>query len=225
MPRRYRLRIALFLVAVGGTVFLLGATQWTVGAIRRVDAVESERDLWQRPADVLQALDLGDGKVVVDLGSGVGYFALKLAESVGRRGRVLAVDVRRFPLLFLRMRAVLRGRSNLEIVHGEADDPHLPAGGVDAILVANTFHELEDPGAVLSRSREALRSGGRLVVVDPSPGAGEAGSPRRGAHHHESSVSAEARLRQAGFEIVRRDDKFIDAPSHGCWWLIVARRP
>ena len=188
-----------------------------------MSAVEGERDSWQRPADVLQALELRKGAVVADLGSGVGYFALKLAERVGRGGRVLAVDVRRFPLVFLRVRALLRGLRNLEAVHGAPDDPHLPAAGVDAVLVANTFHELEDQERILGRAREALRPAGRLVVVDPGS---ERRAPGENEHHrHESPDSAEARLRQAGFEIVSRDDGFVDASGHGRWWLIVARKP
>jgi ubiquinone/menaquinone biosynthesis C-methylase UbiE len=203
---RYRRRIALFGSVAVVAVTAMGATAWTVTAVERVDAVEAERDSWQRPADVVQALDLSEGSVVVDLGSGVGYFALKLTDGVGRRGRVLAVDVRRFPLLFLRVRALLRGRRNLQCVHGEPGDPHLPAAGVDAVLVANTFHELEDRELILGRARDALRPAGRLVVVDPSPH--EAAPARAGSetHHHESPDSAEAWLRQAGFEIVSRDD-------------------
>jgi SAM-dependent methyltransferase len=225
MQRRYRRRIAAFLFAATGAAGLLGAATWTVGAIRRVDVVESERDQWQRPADVMRALDLGDGTVVADIGSGVGYFALKLAGRVGRQGRVLAVDVRRFPLLFLRIRALVRGRRNLAVVRGEVDDPRLPAGGVDAILVANTFHELEDPDSILDRARQALRPAGRLVVLDPSPGITDGGSPAPEGHHHESPDSAEARLHRAGFEVVSRDDSFVDVPDHGRWWLIVARKP
>jgi SAM-dependent methyltransferase len=222
---RYRRRVALFLSLAVLALTAMGAIAWTVTAVERVNAVEAERDSWQRPADVMRALDLGDGRVVVDLGSGVGYFALKLTDHVGRRGRVLAVDVRRFPLLFLRVRALLRGLRNLETVHGEPDDPHLPAGGVDAVLVANTFHELEDQELILGRTKEALRSAGRLVVVDPSPNdavAAPTGSP---THRHQSPDSAEARLRQTGFEIVSRDDTFVDDSSHGRWWLIVARKP
>jgi predicted methyltransferase len=223
MQQRYRRRIGLFLVAAAGTIGLLSVAQWTIGAIRRVDTVEAERDQWQRPGDVIQALHLGDGRVVVDLGSGVGYFALKLTGQVGRRGRVLAVDVRRFPLLFLRMRAFLSGRRNLSVVRGDVDDPHLPARGVDAVLVANTYHELTHTGLILDRLFEALRPDGRLVVVDPGPDLAEAGSPDRGNHHHQSPDSAEAQLRQAGFEMVGRDDGFIDGPR-GRWWLIVARK-
>ena len=214
------------LVAVCAALALLGAAGWTSEAIRRVGIVEAERDRWQRPADVIDGLDLGEGSIVADLGSGVGYFALKLSDRVGRRGRVLAVDVRRFPLLFLRTRALLSGRRNLETIHGEPDDPHLPAGGSDAVLVANTYHELTHPEAMLRRLFEALRSGGRLVVVDPGPDTLD-GEPAAGpeAHHHESPASAEALLRTVGFEILRRQDAFVEGTDHGRWWLIVARRP
>jgi predicted methyltransferase len=222
---RYRRRIALFLSLAAAALLAMGAIVWTATAVRRVDAVEVERDSWQRPAEVMEALDVGDGKVVVDLGSGVGYFALKLADRVGRRGRVLAVDVRRFPLLFLRARTLLRGLHNLEAVHGEPDDPHLPAGGADAVLVANTFHELEHQELILGRVKDALRPAGRLVVLDPAPNVAVGASAATGEHHHESPDSAEARLRQIGFEIVSRDDRFVDASSHRRWWLIVARKP
>jgi SAM-dependent methyltransferase len=222
--RSYRRRIAAFLAAAFVTVGLLGAALWTAGALRAVDAVEAERDRWQRPAEVVEALDVGEGKVVADLGSGVGYFALKLAERVGRHGRVLAVDVRSFPLLFLRLRGLVRGCSNLTVVRGEARDPHLPAAGVDAILVANAYHELEDPDAILVHAREALRPGGRLVVVDPAVDAADPEPPDPGTHHHSSPDRAEARILAAGLEIVRRDDAFVDEP-HGRWWLVVARRP
>jgi SAM-dependent methyltransferase len=224
MHRRYRRRIALFLVAVAVAVGLLSAATWTLGAMRRVDVVESERDRWQRPGDILQVLSLSEGKVVVDLGSGVGYFALKLADQVGTRGRVLAVDVRRFPLLFLRIRALLSGRRNLSVVHGEADDPRLPAHRIDAVLVANTYHELTSPGPMLDRLFEALCPNGRLVIVDPGPDAVDASSAHD-AHRHQSPEAAEARLRQVGFEVLSRDDSFVDVPGHGRWWLIVARRP
>jgi predicted methyltransferase len=223
IQRRYRWRVAAFLVAVCVTLALLGAACWTSEAIRRVDVVETERDRWQRPRDVVEALDLQEGDIVADLGSGVGYFALKLSDRIGKRGRVFAVEVRRFPLLFLQIRALLSGRRNLEVVHGAPEDPRLPAGKIDAALVANTYHELTHPGAILGRLFEALRPGGRLVVVDPSP---TSAAPSEGsAHHHEDAPSAEARLRAAGFEILSRQDAFVEGVEHGRWWLIVARRP
>jgi SAM-dependent methyltransferase len=225
IQRGYRRRVALLLASAVLVLAATGAIVWTVTAIEQVSAVEAERDSWQRPADVLQALELRKGAVVADLGSGVGYFALKLAKRVGRGGRVLAVDVRRFPLVFLRVRALLRGLRNLETVHGAPDDPQLPAGGVDAVLVANTFHELEDQERILGRVRDALRPAGRLVLVDPAPSVAVETAGGKEHHRQQSPDSAETRLRQSGFEIVSRNDGFVDASSHGRWWLIVARKP
>ena len=73
----------------------------------RWSQIESERDHWQRPSDVIQALNLHEGSVVVDFGSGAGYFALKLSPVVGKRGSVVAEDIRRESLTFLRIQSVL----------------------------------------------------------------------------------------------------------------------
>ena len=72
--------------------------------------VERERDTWQRPDEILLHLDLRPGMTVVDLGSGAGYFALKIAPRVSPNGRVLAVDLRRQSLAFLWIRARLDGQ-------------------------------------------------------------------------------------------------------------------
>ena len=131
--------------------------------------MEAERDQWQRPAEVLQALDIKPGDVVVDLGCGSGYFALKLSSPVGKGGRVLAEDIRRLPLAFLWFRTILKNERNITVVHGDATDPHLPPRQVNEVLIANTYHELTDSQAILAHVRQSLVSGGRLVVVDRAP--------------------------------------------------------
>ena len=107
-------------MVAAAAVFVADQARRTLGTL---DRVEQERDGWQRPADVLRHLDAGPGDVVVDLGSGAGYFALKLAPQVAPGGRVLAVDLRRQSLAFLWMRAARRGYSNVEIIHAAPDDP------------------------------------------------------------------------------------------------------
>jgi len=192
-------------------------------ATRRNDVVERERDVWQRPAEILRALDLREGKVIADLGCGSGYFTLKISPSVGPRGHVLAVDVRGLPLLVVRVRAWRRAINNVGVIQGRPDDPGLPAEGVDAALVLNTYHELDDAPAMLAHVRRALRPGGRLVVVDRRPRS--AGTPAPGGHELAPS-EGDAGLRASGFEIVERDDAFIDrAGDPDVWWMIVARRP
>jgi len=104
-----------------------------------------------------------------------------------------------------------------------ADDPGLASDGLDAVLVLNTYHELDDAPAVLAHVRRALRPGGRLVVVDRRPRSAAAHVP---GEHELTPLEGEAGIRASGFEIVQRDDAFIDRPGDpDLWWMIVARRP
>jgi ubiquinone/menaquinone biosynthesis C-methylase UbiE len=226
IQRAYRVRIVFFLLCVVLAVILLSAIYQGMKTITRLEVVERERDRWQQPAEVIQALGLREGAVVADLGSGVGYFALKLAKVVGTQGRVLPVDVRRVPLFVLWTRAWWRQLHNIDVVHGDPDDPRLPAGVLDAVLVVNTYHELAHPKSILACLYRSLVSGGRLVIVDRGPGSVGRESREVEAKHHELPLSiVEEEIRQVGFEIIRQQNRFTEDPGHGPWWLIVARKP
>src|SRR5439155_24110882 len=97
------LRPALVLLAVFVVVGIAGVAYQGVQTLKRLTFVEADRDRWQRPADIIRALDVKDGNVVVDFGSGSGYFTLKLSDAVGPRGEVIAVDLRNLSLQFLRI--------------------------------------------------------------------------------------------------------------------------
>jgi ubiquinone/menaquinone biosynthesis C-methylase UbiE len=155
-----------------------------------------------------------------------GYFTLKISPMIGATGQILAVDIRRLSLSFLWMRAILRKPHTVHLTVGEPDDPHLPSGTVDAVLIANTYHEFHDPNVMIEHTFRSLRSGGRLVIVDRGPRSDESEQLRDFPHGHDISVNAvEERLRQNGFEIIRRVDPFIDRPGDDPWWLLAARRP
>jgi ubiquinone/menaquinone biosynthesis C-methylase UbiE len=211
------LRPAIVLVAVFMVVGLAGVAYQGIRTLQQLKVVEAGRDQWQRPADIIQALNLKSGNVVVDFGSGSGYFALKLSDAVGSGGQVLAVDLRRLSLLFLRIRALLGGRRNLQTIVGSVDDPHLASGTVDAVLIANTYHELTAPEKILAHLSRALRPGGRLVIVDRKGSSSE--------HHQAVPPAVEAEVRKAGFSIVSRNDEFIHPAGDESWWLLVADRP
>ena len=102
-----------------------------------------------------------------------------------------------------------------------------PSQGVNAVLIANTYHEFTDSQAILVHVVQSLVSGGRLVVVDREPRPVGQGLRETAAEHHEvSSEQVESELRHAGFEIVSRQDRFIENdPSNENWWLITARKP
>ena len=156
MKRRVCLLLLVFVVVPA--VFVIDQAVRTLGTLTRV---ERERDTWQRPDEILRQLNPGSGDTVVDLGSGAGYFALKIAPRVAPDGRVLAVDLRRQSLAFLWIRAVLGGHWNLSVIRGQADDPDLPPGPVDAVLMANTYHELTAPEPILKALFTSMRSGGQ----------------------------------------------------------------
>ena len=216
--RGHRSRLVLFLlsaIVVFATMYVLYSA---IDTLRQLDVVESERDQWQRPADILQALNLRPGNVVVDLGSGAGYFALKLSPTVGKEGQVLAVDIRKLSLSFLWIRALLSRKRNIRVVLSDEDNPRLPSGAVDAVLIANTFHELRNPKMMLDHVSRSLRPGGRLVIVDRGP-------RQNGSNVHEVDRRlVEAELQQTGFEIVNSQDHFINQPGDDLWWLTVARK-
>ena len=102
----YRVKLFVFICCAAAVFVVLNTGYSALNTISRLDFVEAKRDQWQRPAEVLQLLNIRPGDVVVDLGCGSGYFALKLSRLVGKNGRVIAEDIRGLPLAFLWLRTI-----------------------------------------------------------------------------------------------------------------------
>jgi ubiquinone/menaquinone biosynthesis C-methylase UbiE len=220
---RYRLRISIFILGVAVTLLVLGAAYDAIRTLANLEQVERARDQWQRPNEIIQQLNVKEGSVVVDLGSGMGYFTLKLSRVVGKSGKVLPVDIKTFPLRVLKTRAFLERDRNVDVIHGNSDDPRLPTGSVDAVLVLNTYHELIHPAKTLDQLFRSLKRDGRLVIVDRGPSvAHETGL--ESDEHAIASIAVETTLRRQGFEVIQRDDHFTEQPGDGLWWVIVARK-
>ncbi len=187
-----------------------------LNTLDRLTVVERDRDSWQRAPEIIAQLNPRNGSRIADLGCGSGYFALKLASAVGPNGTVQAVDILRLPLTFLFIRGMQRDLPNLHVIHGDSDDPHI-SGPVDAVLVANTWHELEHPTTTLRYLSQALVPTGRLVIADRAPQTAEA------AHSINPAV-VESQLTRENFHIISRDDHFLTQPNEGEWFLIVAEK-
>ena len=222
----YRVKLILFILCAITFLFFVNTAYQALNTLSRLNVVEAERDEWQRPSDVIQALDLKPGNVVLDLGCGSGYFTLKLSRPVGKRGRVIAEDIRRLPLVFLWVRAFQRGQHNVSVVLGDPNDPRLH-GPVNAVLIANTYHEFTDSQPILAHVYQSLLSGGQMVVVDREPRPATTSSAQTAAEHHAiSAEQVQGELLRAGFAIDSRQDRFIEEdPSNENWWLITARKP
>ena len=136
-----------------------------------------ERAGWQKPAAVIRALGVRRGQVVADVGAGPGYFALRLARAVGPSGHVYAVDAEPVILEVLRERITAARARNVTPVLGRGDDPLLPAGRCDLVLIVDTYHHFDDGPAFLRRAAQALVRGGRLVNIDFARRATPVGPP------------------------------------------------
>ncbi len=124
------------------------------------------RDAWQKPDALVAALHLQPGMCVADVGAGTGYFSRRLSQAVGPTGTVLAVEVEPNLVTHLRARAEKEGTANVVPVLGSLDNPRLPAGAVDVLLIVDTYHHIDGRVAYMRAQRRALRPGGRVVIVD-----------------------------------------------------------
>jgi len=146
-----------------------GAEDWAA----RFD--DPARDAWQKPDAVISRLGLRKGMLVADIGSGTGYFAVRLARAVPR-GWVYGVDIEPDMVRYLNERAAREGLSNLESRLGQPDDPQLPQG-VELVLLVDTYHHIDDRSAYFTRLAGELAPGARVAIVDFKPGDLPVGPP------------------------------------------------
>jgi ubiquinone/menaquinone biosynthesis C-methylase UbiE len=171
----------------------------------KLDLTTLGRDSWQRPADVVDALDLLPGDRVADLGSGEGYFVPRLTEAVGGEGRVYAVDTDEDVVEALALRFPPES-TNVEVVRAKFEDPMLPDGSLDVILIVNTYHHIEDRPAYFRRLRRDLRPGGRVAVIDPNQDLHGILALTLDEGHKSSAPVVEEEMREAGYRVEARHD-------------------
>jgi len=124
---------------------------------------DPERAGWQKPDEVLRALELAPGQVACDIGAGPGYFALRMARTAAH---VFAVDVEPRILQALQKRVAKSGLRNVTPVLGLDDDPLVPERACDLITVVDTYHHFPDGPAYLRRLVRSLKPGGRIANLD-----------------------------------------------------------
>jgi predicted methyltransferase len=212
-------RLAIFALAV----VLLSDVALAQG---QDDAV---REKTERVADLLTALGVRDGAHIADVGSSDGFYTLRIARAVAPTGKAYAIDIEQKSLDKLRERAQTDAITNAEIILSEPADPKLPVGALDAVLIRNAYHEMAAHREILKAVMSGLKPGG-LLVVSESISENLLDKPREEQvkEHHIAPAIVEAELREAGFEILDRDDAFTTFKGRttaGGYWLIRARRP
>ena len=147
-----------------------------------------EREREERPRRVIEMMKLKPTDVVADIGAGSGYFSFRIAPQVPR-GKVLAVDIQPEMLELVRKKSGELGVRNVEPVLGTVEDPKLPAGGVDVVLMVDAYHEFDHPLEMMTAIVRALKPGGRVVQVEY-----RAEDPDVQIKPHHKMTEAQARL-------------------------------
>jgi 2-polyprenyl-3-methyl-5-hydroxy-6-metoxy-1,4-benzoquinol methylase len=164
-----------------------------------------DRDKWQKPDQIMDALSIADGSRVADIGAGAGWFTIRLARRVGPRGVVYAQDVQRQMLEAIRRRVAKEGLENVEPRLGQGSNPNLPPGALDAVLVVDVYPEVEDRVTFLKNLGTSLKPNGRIGIVNYKPGNGGPGpGPNEGVRVARDVVEADAAA--AGLRVLGRED-------------------
>src|SRR5437867_8460273 len=127
---------------------------------------DPKRDENLQPNRIMDILGIKAGSNVADIGAGSGWFTVRAARRVGNAGIVYAVDINRDYLDYIEKRSKREGLANIRVILGKEDDPLLPAKGVDAVLLLKTYHEVAQPIRLLKRTRESMRPGALLGIID-----------------------------------------------------------
>ncbi|HEV2490721.1 MAG TPA: class I SAM-dependent methyltransferase [Candidatus Acidoferrales bacterium] len=184
----------------------------------------AQRDVWQRPAEVMDALGAKSGSVVADVGAGPGYFTFRLAARVGPQGKVFAEDILKDRVEGIRSRAAKENLAQIETILGAPDDPHLPAGALDAALVVNAYHEFRDYDAMLQAIFRALKPGGLFAVIDCPA---DPGQPRESYYprHHIPKDMVTGDMTRNGFHFLRELPGFTDPESSRAFFFLLFEKP
>lgn len=149
---------------------------------------------------VMDGLAIAPGKSVADLGAGSGWFTVLAARRVGRDGQVYAVDINPAAIRYIERRSHKEGLSNVRASLGKEDDPVLPEGSLDSVLLLKTYHEVARPVDLLRNLRAALRPGAKVGIIDRNG---------NGSDHGVSKEIVLQEAKQAGYKLVEEQDGLV----------------
>jgi arsenite methyltransferase len=127
---------------------------------------DPKRDAYQKPHEVIHALNLKSGEVIADIGAGSGYFTFRLSHFVGDKGKVYAVDVSPDMILHINRRIREQKANNVVTVLADPDDPLLPDQSVNRFFICEVWNHIENQTKYLALMKKMLKPGGEVVMID-----------------------------------------------------------
>ena len=162
---------------------------------------------------VMDLLGITTGKNVADIGAGSGWFTVRAARRVGPTGAVIAEDINPLAIEYIGKRVAKEDLSNVRTVLGGPDDPRLPAGSVDAVLMLKVYHEIAHPVVFMQRLKTTLREGAKVGIIDRNG---------TGANHGVNHDVVVKEMGEAGYKLVGRYD-FTRADKEDYFLIFQAR--
>jgi cyclopropane fatty-acyl-phospholipid synthase-like methyltransferase len=159
------------------------------------------RDEWQKPDEVIAAFNLPDNAVVVEIGAGTGYFAVRLAPHL-KNGKVICYDQSSPMTSYLEKRANELGLINVDARITEPNGSLELEEKADLIFSVDVYHHMKDRIAYFSKIAEYLKPDGALVVIDRTEEK-VAGQP---TGHRVPKEQIKEEMKEAGFELVNDFD-------------------
>ena len=125
-----------------------------------------DRDTWMALDTIFNAIGIETGDYVADIGCHEGYLSVRLATEIGNEGKVYAVDIRTDRLETLKVIAKDRDLNNIKTIVGDYNNPNLPKAQLDTVIIMDTYHEMTDYMTILEHVKTALKSGGKIVIIE-----------------------------------------------------------
>ena len=152
-----------------------------------------DRALWQKPDQIMDAVNVADGSTVADIGAGAGWFTIRLAQRVGPKGLVYAQDVQRLMLDAIKRRVQREGLENVRDETGARQRSESPGQGTrrdpDGRCLSGGSRESR---RLPSQPARALKPNGRIGIVNWKPGRGGPGPEQLNERVERSVVEADA---------------------------------
>ncbi len=128
---------------------------------------ESEkREIAAARDQIVRAIELTPGKRIADVGAGTGLFVEPFSKAVTEKGKVFALDISPKFVAHIKERVASAGLGNVEVILSSENAVTLAEESVDVVFLCDTYHHFENPDLMLQSIHNALRHGGRLIVID-----------------------------------------------------------
>jgi ubiquinone/menaquinone biosynthesis C-methylase UbiE len=174
---------------------------------------------------IFEALGVGEGATVCEIGAGDGDLSIAAARLAGPKGRVYTSELGEDRVKSLQRRvessADRDGLAHITVVAGGADRTNFPDAACDALFMRNVYHHFAEPAEMNASISAALKPGGRLAIVDFSPPGEEATRPAdrdNDGMHGVSPESVSRELKEAGLEPVSSET------GERRWFMVVAAK-